>query len=44
MITGCDGVNDKTDVTFGIAWYELEPHIMKTLTGCFLYPEVPDDD
>ena len=44
MITGGGCVNDKTDVTFGTAWYELEPHIKKTLPGCFLYPEVPDDD
>ena len=44
MITGGGGMNDKTDVTFGTAWYELEPHIKKTLPGCFLYPEVPDDD
>jgi hypothetical protein len=43
MITGGGGTPNKTDVTFG-TWYELEPHIKKTLPGCFLYQDVPDDD
>lgn len=44
MLTGSGGMTDETDVTFGTAWYELEPHIKKTFPGCFLYPKVPDDN
>lgn len=43
MLTGGGGTADTTDVTFGAAWYDLEPHIKKALPGCFLYPPVPDD-
>ncbi|KAG0127670.1 hypothetical protein HOY82DRAFT_541833 [Tuber indicum] len=44
VLTGGGGTTDETDVTFGTAWYELEPHIKKALPGCYLYPVVPDDD
>ncbi|KAG8736674.1 hypothetical protein FRC10_009052 [Ceratobasidium sp. 414] len=44
ILNGGGGTADKTDVTFGTAWYELEPLIKRTLPGCFLYPQVPDDD
>jgi len=43
MLTGGGGTAGENDVTFGTAWYDLEPHIKKTLPGCFLYPPVPDD-
>lgn len=44
VLTGDGGMTDETDVTFGTAWYELEPHIKKTFPGCFLYPKVPNND
>jgi hypothetical protein len=44
ILTGGGGMTEETDVTFGTAWYQLEPHIKKALPGCFLYPEVPDSD
>lgn len=44
VLTGGGGMADETDVTFGTAWYELEPHIQKTFPGYFLYPKVSDDD
>lgn len=37
LLTGAGGVTNKTDVTFATAWYELEPHIKKTLPGVHLY-------
>ena len=43
VLTGSGGSTDETDVTFGTAWYELEPHIKKALPGCYLYPVVPDN-
>ena len=44
VLTGGGGTTNETDVTFGTAWYELEPHIKKALPGCYLYPAVPDDN
>lgn len=40
LLTGGGGSTDETDVTFGTAWYELEPYIKKTLPGCHVYPAV----
>ena len=41
---GRHSTTNETDVTFGTAWHELEPHIKKALPGCDLYPVVPGDD
>lgn len=40
LLTGGVGSNNVTDVTFGTAWHDLEPHIRKTLPGCVVYSAV----
>ena len=37
LLTGGGGLTNETDVTFATAWYQLEPHIKKTLEGIHLF-------